>query len=256
MAEITTIFYNLLIGFILAEILIVIFNGPRSVTPPIFERITKKGHKGKHLTFVILGDSSALSVGGDYRYGYAMKAINHLGGSYQVSMYNLAVSGHTIHEVNKYQLPIASQLVPDLVLIVTGGNDVTMLASRNAIEKAFTEINEKLIGLNCHVKIIATGPPDMGAIIRVPQPLRWFMGFRAKYISGIYKKLIQKFDLTYTPILEKTGPIFRKNHALFALDKFHPNKDGYDTWTPVIIEAIEDAILNQPNHCPKKQAKK
>ena len=94
-----------------------------------------------------------------------------------------------------------------------------------------------------------TGAPDMGAIPRFPQPLRWLAGIRTTAVNRPIQAVIQDKKLTFAPIAAKTGSVFRQNPGLFAADKFHPNSEGYQLWTPVINAALDEALQNQPSHC-------
>ena len=47
--------------------------------------------------------------------------------------------------------------------------------------------------------------------------------------------------LLFAEIAEKTGPRFRRDHSLYAADRFHPNDRGYATWLPLLNEALAEA---------------
>jgi len=52
----------------------------------------------------------------------------------------------------------------------------------------------------------------------------------------------QNYGLTFAPIADRTGPLFRRDRTLFSDDRFHPNDRGYATWTAVINEALDRAL--------------
>jgi acyl-CoA thioesterase I len=232
---------NVLIGFVIAEISIAVFNGKRIPVPQVSREPLYLG-EGTPLSFVVMGDSTALSTGGDYQQGFAMSSAHHLAKRHRVKFVNLACAGATFKRVFQNQLVIAMELKPDVVFVSAGANDVVRFASRETVRNAAGDIINKLLEANPKVKIIMTGAPDIGTAIRLPQPLRWFAGRRAKQINKILKHLYENLDITYVPIFEKVCPAFKKNLSLFASDKFHPTTEGYKVWTSVIIGAFDEAL--------------
>jgi lysophospholipase L1-like esterase len=124
------------------------------------------------LTYVILGDSTAAGVGGNYEHGIALATEKELARSRQVTMTNLAVSGAQMKDVLQNQLPAAEKLRPDLVLLSAGANDVTHLTRVGSMRNSLREIVRRLRLANPSVIIVITGSPDMGAPPRIPRLLR------------------------------------------------------------------------------------
>jgi lysophospholipase L1-like esterase len=155
---------------------------------------------------------------------------------------NLAVSGARAHDVAGQQVAQAAVNKPDVVLVAVGANDVTHLTSIGSVRASLQTIIVTLRQANPQVRILFTGSPDMGAVPRIPQPLRALAGNRTKALNSMMSVLAAKEHVTFVPIAEKTGPIFRAHHELFAPDNFHPNTEGYKTWIPVIVAAIDEAL--------------
>src|SRR5688500_3173881 len=65
------------------------------------------GKSGPALTYVVLGDSTAAGVGGNYEVGIALSTARELGATNVVTMINLAVSGARMNDVRTRQLPVA-----------------------------------------------------------------------------------------------------------------------------------------------------
>ncbi len=93
------------------------------------------GTSGPELTYVVLGDSTAAGVGGDYERGIAVATARELAKRRIVSMTNLSVSGARIEDVRKVQLPLAESMRPDLVLLSAGANDVTHLTRLRSVQR-------------------------------------------------------------------------------------------------------------------------
>jgi lysophospholipase L1-like esterase len=210
------------------------------------------GNGEEEITYLILGDSTSAGQGGDYERGIAVSTAKHISQlqNKKVKLINFSISGATSEDVKNEQLPKALEYQADIVLISIGGNDVTHLSSINSIKKNISEVTDKLVQKNCEVKIIFTATPDMGSVPRLAQPLRSIVGYRAaQQNKKAFYPFIEENKFTLAPIAKETGPIFRKDHSLFADDKYHPNDNGYKIWIKVINSAIDDAITAQSSHC-------
>jgi lysophospholipase L1-like esterase len=203
------------------------------------------------LTYVILGDSTAAGVGGNYESGIAVATEKALGQRGRVSMTNLAVSGAQMEDVRELQLPDAAALRPDVVLLSAGANDVTHLTTIRSMRADLRTIVETLKSANPEVKIVITGSPDMGSPPRIPRLLRGFAGSRTKAVNRMFVEEATRLGLVFAPIAEKTGPLFRKDPSLFASDRFHPNDRGYATWIPVLNEALAVAVSGYARMSPR-----
>ena len=216
------------------------------------ERIIKKiGINEKKLKYMIIGDSTTAGQGAPYEKGIAIMTLNHLAKSYSVEMLNTSISGAVTKGLLDDQVKFIQEFKPDILLISVGGNNVTALTSKTKLQNELEAIIEKSLSINCTMKIVLTASPDMGSPPRLLQPLRWLTGLYANALNKTFFAIIEKYNLTLAPIAEKTGPIFRKDHSLFAADKFHPNEAGYAVWIAVINEALDKALKEQPSHCKK-----
>jgi lysophospholipase L1-like esterase len=194
------------------------------------------------VTYLILGDSTAAGVGGEYEQGIARATTRELERTQQVTMHNVAVSGARIKDVLEDQLPRAAHVRPDLVLLSVGANDVTHLTSVRSMRSNLREIVRRLRATNPDVAIVITGSPDMGSPPRVPRLLRGIASWRTKQVNRMFTAEAKALGLTFAPIAAETGPLFRKDRSLFAADRFHPNERGYATWIPVLNRALAAAL--------------
>jgi lysophospholipase L1-like esterase len=224
--------------FVAFEILFIVFNGT-PVPAPDIPRDKQTIGTGEPLTYAILGDSTSISQGGSYENGYAVATAEFLAQDHQVTYQNFGVSGARTADVANSQASEAARLKPGVALIAIGANDVTHVTSEKSVESDFRKAIATLREANPSMKIVITGSPEMGAVPRFPQPIRYFAGQKTESINKLFVKLADELDLTFAPIAEKTGPAFRENPKLFAADKFHPNDDGYALWIPVLQEALK-----------------
>lgn len=207
------------------------------------------GDAPSKINYLVLGDSAAAGQGADYSKGIAMQTGLNLTSKYTVTLTNLSQSGATTQDLISKQLEQATKLKPDLVLISISANDLTHLTSTKTIKDNLKTIIEELILAKCDIKIVLTGTPDMGSVVRFLQPLRWLAGYQTKVQNQVFDQIIQEYEVTLAPITKQTGPAFRADHSLFAEDRFHPNERGYALWTAVINQAIEKSLIDQPSHC-------
>lgn len=198
--------------------------------------------KGPKLTYVVLGDSTAAGIGGEYQKGIAVQTAKSLAQQYTVHMTNVGVSGARIKSILDDQVKEAIKLKPDVVLITGGANDVTHLTSLSMVEKSLIKVIKTLQSSNPDMKIIFTGLPDVGLIPRFPQPLRFLLGLRGKQINKLYSRVIQEQGAILSPLMEETAPIYKKDRSLFAEDKIHPNDRGYAVFIPVINRTLSQAL--------------
>ena len=228
----------LFVLFVLIEGLYVKYNGtvePRPNTP-------RQAHtlgSGPELSYVVMGDSTAVAQGGVYAEGYATKTAEFLAKTNRVTWINVAVSGSRAKDVAGKQLPQALVHKPDVVLIGVGANDVTHLTSIGSVRASLASTIDQLRSQNPKVRIVLTGSPDMGSVPRFPQPVRWYAGKRTASLNSMVGKLADEKHVTFAQIAKETGPYFRKHPEAFAADKFHPTTQGYQLWTPVIIKALQ-----------------
>jgi len=194
------------------------------------------------VTYLVLGDSTAAGVGGDYEQGIARATTRELSLTQQVAMHNVSVSGARIKDVLEEQLPRAAHLHPDLVLLSVGANDVTHLTSVRSMRTNLREVVRRLRVMNPAVAIVITGSPDMGSPPRIPRLLRGIASWQTKRVNRMFVEEAKALGLTFAPIAAETGPLFRSDRTLFAADRFHPNERGYATWIPVLNRALAAAL--------------
>lgn len=238
----------LIIVLFLSQFLWLRFFG-KSVPAPEIPREPYTTGSGEKLKYVVMGDSTSISQGGIYENGYAIQSANSLSNEYEVEMFNFGISGARAKDVLDSQLEQAIETKPDLVLIAVGANDTTHLTSSSSVKRSILETIDQLLELNCEAKIVLTGSADMGAVPRLPQPLRSLAGLRSRQLNSTFQEIIKEKNLTFAAVAEKTGPSFRQDRSLFAEDNFHPNDKGYELWNKVIEDAVKDALENQSSHC-------
>jgi len=241
----TSVFLILIILLVVVVFnFLVIKNNGTSVPAPEIPRGKATLGSGDKLNYLIFGDSTSISQGGDYDQGYVVGTATKLAENYEVTYQNFGVSGARTNDVLQDQLTRSKDFSPDIVLIAIGANDVTHLTPLKSIEDDMNQIITELKKRNPDVKIVFTGSAAMGEVTRFPQPARYIAGLQTNRVNKVIERVAQENQVTFAYIARETGPIFRENPQFFAEDNFHPNNQGYAVWTPVLNEALSIA-LNQ-----------
>lgn len=235
------IIIGILIAFVVIELLIVKLNGKPVDVPQNIPRMQTFG-SGPSLNYVVFGDSTTVSQGGDYAQGFAVQSARLIANKgYTVHLHNYGVSGARAHDVYTKQLTEMTE-TPDTVLIAVGSNDVVHLSNISSVKNSVSQTIDTLRQRNPDVQIIITGAGAMGTTLRFPQPLRWIAGQRTNQMNTMFSELSKDKAVINAEVAKKLEAAFTNNPKLSAPDKFHPNTEGYKLWTEVINEAIDQTL--------------
>ena len=188
------------------------------------------------LRTVWLGDSTAAGVGvteADDVLG--RQVARRLGRPVDVRV--LANSGDTLADVVAEQVP---RLPADaeVVFVSVGANDTTHLTSTKAFSSSYRRL---LAALPAGACVVLLGVPDIGSPPRLLQPLRAVAGWRGRRLDREIRAVARSGDAAYVDIAGATGPAFRRDRSLFAVDGYHPGAAGYDLWAGAVTSAMTQA---------------
>jgi lysophospholipase L1-like esterase len=218
-------------------------SGPELPERPAFDHDGRIGGAGPSLRMLWLGDSLAAGAGATT----AAQAIPQRvarGLDRPVDLAVLAVSGSTIEDVLDAQLPKMPDLVPDIVLVSIGANDVTHLTSQGSFRERYHELLDRLPEGSI---VVLLGVPDMGAPPRFAEPLRSITKLRGEQLEAISQEVAEERGAVYVDIAEKTGPEMRSDtDRYFSRDKYHPSDDGYRIWADAVLEELRPALVFDP----------
>lgn len=189
---------------------------------------------GDVLRLLIVGDSAAAGVGAATQ-GEALsgRLVERLAEDYQVAWKLWARSGLDSQGL----LELLEQHAPesfDVALLSIGVNDVT---STLAVDQWLAR-QRRLMALLCDkfaVRQVVLSPlPPMHLFPALPQPLRWFLGFRARRFNAHLADLAERVDqctMLTTPLAPAPG--------LMASDGFHPGPLLYRQWADDAARVID-----------------
>ncbi|KAB0496309.1 SGNH/GDSL hydrolase family protein [Pseudomonas vancouverensis] len=215
----------------------------RRVTPKLPEAEGERRGEagdGASLRVLIVGDSAAAGVGAlTQDQALSGRLVKRLAERHRVSWQLWARSGLDSQAL----LDLLEQQVAepfDVALLSIGVNDVTgTLAVDPWIDR-----QQRLMKLLCDkfaVKLILVSPvPPMHLFPALPQPLRWFLGFRARRFNTRLADLTTRLEqctLLNISLAPEAG--------LMASDGFHPGPKIYSQWADDAARVIDQRFAQQ-----------
>lgn len=197
------------------------------------------GRAGPALRIVWMGDSTAAGLGATSADAAIPRRVAaELPTASEIT--NLAVSGDRIEDVLVDQLPRLEGIVPDVILLSIGANDVTHLTSRTDFRDRYETV---LAALPASATVVLLGVPDMGAPPRLAQPLRAVAGVRGRQLDAVVREIARDSGALYVDIAGETGQTMRSDTArYFAADRYHPSDDGYALWADAVLEVLRPGL--------------
>lgn len=194
------------------------------------------------LRLVVLGDSTSVGVGTTPDKSFPWVLATKLSDRFHVILEVVGFGGATVRDVVQDQVPKALGLEPDLILVEIGANDTTHVTPPWTLRSKFAETLDRL--MEPGVPLVVAGPPDMGAISFMAQPLRALAGLQSDTVQRIIRSETRKRGLPYVDIQggvrsAKLPPGFR----YYSSDEFHPGEGGYGLWAQIMYPTVLEAAL-------------
>ena len=212
----------------------------RRVTPhlpePEGERQGAVG-EGPELRLLILGDSAAAGVGvSNQQDALAGQLVRELASDHRVIWSLLAETGRTAADVLE-AISAAPDAHYDVVLVSVGVNDVTGRTSTQQWLSALNALSDRLINGMGATRILFTAIPPMHVFPALPQPLRWYLGMRARQLNELMENVC-KSRASGDGHLEYLCVSFPLEPGFMAADGFHPGLDAYRLWAEYSASTI------------------
>jgi lysophospholipase L1-like esterase len=225
----------LLLGVLVVEVELA-RNGPDlpDRDPYDLDGVVNHGRPGPTERVVWLGDSTAAGVGAS-RPDQALPRQVAAATGHPVDLTVLAVSGARVSDVVRHQLPHVPAHV-DTVFVSVGSNDAVHLTRVGDFRRQYEHL---LAGLPSGARVVLLGVPDLGALPRFAQPLRFLAGVRGGTLDAVIHHLAGHPGRSYVDIAGETGPAFRRDPSgLFAADDYHPDDAGYALWAKAVTSVV------------------
>jgi len=189
---------------------------------------------GPKIRLLIVGDSAAAGVGVN-RQDQALSGalVSSLGSTHEVTWKMLAKSGYASGRVLD-RLKSSAEEPFDFVLVSLGVNDVTARTGPDEWANNLLKIIALLKSKFCALRILFSSVPPMHRFVALPQPLRWWLGARAKKLNAIMGSIVKKDDACL--FVSVTFPV---QQAYLAKDGFHPGEMAYALWGAQVAKMIQ-----------------
>ena len=199
---------------------------------PAGERTGDAG-AGPALRLLIVGDSAAAGVGATTQHeALSGRLVAELGAAFRVSWTLIARSGATTKGTTAH-LGRCPREEFDVAVVSLGANDVTTLRSLDGWLQDIDALAGVLRTRFAARHILLSGLPPMHAFPAFPQPLRWYLGAKARqYDAALGQWAAAQSDCEHVAL---TLP----NPAdLLASDGMHPGPDAYRLWGNELAKRI------------------
>ena len=184
---------------------------------------------GRPIRMVVLGDSTAAGVGaGSLEGTLGVRVAASLGGRVEVT--NLAVSGATLADVVRHQLP-ALPPGSDLALVSISANDATHGTPPDAFGR---DLERLLEGLRRMPRVVLTTTPNFRTTPALPWVLNRLFERRAATLTRAIRQAASRRTTVRLADLNREGTLGADE---YAADGFHPNAAGYAAWAAVLARA-------------------
>lgn len=193
------------------------------------------------ITYVAVGDSTAVGVGGTQG-GYVAVLFKNLQQARPGSqLKNFGISGSTTAEVLAQQIEKAIAAKPQLVTVSVGVNDIRRGVTPEEFGSEYDQLLKRL-STETSAVVVVSNLPDVSSSERIPPLVR----SQTQALIGLFNERLREvatahnvpvFD-TYQLTHEQLG----QHPEYFSADGFHPSDAGYELWAnrmwPVVAKAL------------------
>lgn len=209
----------------------------RRVTPrlpePAGPRSGRSG-KGSPLRLLVAGDSAAAGVGAASQdEALAGRLVAQLSAHRRLEWHLEAQTGYTTADAHAHLARLPEERF-DVVVLSLGVNDVTRGTGPARWLARLTALNELLQERFAPRAVLFTALPPMHLFPALPQPLRWYLGARARDFNAALADW-----LPHHPGCHLVDPDFQTDPAHIASDGFHPGPAAYTTWATRVSRDID-----------------
>lgn len=192
---------------------------------------------GPDLRLLIVGDSSAAGVGAAHQDEALLgQLVEALSTRFTVHWRLVARTGATTDSTLRHLRELDAGPF-DVAVTSLGVNDVTSGVTRKAWrsqQAALRKLLRERLGV---AEIIVSGLPPVHGFPALPQPLRWWLGARARSFDDDLKHDVKaEEDVSFLTLR------FTEDANLMATDGFHPGPDVYREWARRACVAVMEGL--------------
>ncbi|GIV96399.1 MAG: hypothetical protein KatS3mg057_1056 [Herpetosiphonaceae bacterium] len=205
----------------------------------LFYPVSDVGHPSPPEVYVALGASDAVGIGADDPERHAWPSLVQVGLPDNTRLINLGISGATLRDVLRHQLPPALDARPRWVSIWPGVNDL-----RAGVPlPTFTSQLDQLLGTLRR----QLGPDTILLVVNIPdlRPVPVFATMDKAALDAV----VQQWNAAIAASAERHGALLVDLYAhgldlvehpeYLSADGFHPSSAGYQRIADLVLAAIE-----------------
>lgn len=197
--------------------------------------------QGPLLHLLVTGDSAAAGVGVEtQQQALSGCLVEELSKSRTVQWRLLAKTGDASAEL-LVRLREQSAMSINLAVISIGVNDVTGQVSKAQWRRNLLDLIQVLSTRHSVETIYFTAIPPMHLFPALPEPLRWWLGTRARQLNDILRCVVKEDErcrIIQVPYQGSADEI--------AKDGFHPGPKAYRAWARYLAADLDDRCPQSP----------
>ncbi|MGB2738932.1 MAG: SGNH/GDSL hydrolase family protein [Cognaticolwellia sp.] len=208
----------------------------------------RTGHSGNgdSISLLIVGDSAAAGVGANLQEEALVGQLSStLAIKKQIQWKLVAKSGLTSTDIVKELESLPPQNF-DLILVSVGVNDVTHFTKQTQWVNNILTIVELLNTKFNADEVILSSIPPVHLFTALPQPLRWWLGIRAKKLNTLMATAVENSNKC--SVLTVKLPF---SPEYLAKDGFHPSTKAYKVWADqaaaMFTLSLKESLKNSDN---------
>jgi lysophospholipase L1-like esterase len=205
---------------------------------------------GQPIQLAFIGDSTAVGLGVDHPWqtpgAVLASGLAEISGRPVQLRIDAKVGGKSDVLDDQSARLLASEPVPDVVVVMVGANDVT---HRNPTAVAVRGLDAAVRRLReAGVEVIVGTCPDLGTIEQIPHPLRCLARRFSRELAAAQTIAVVEAGGRTVSLGDLLGPEFAARPLeMFSVDKFHPSATGYARAAAALLPSVATALGYWPD---------
>jgi lysophospholipase L1-like esterase len=193
------------------------------------------------VTYVALGDSTAVGVGAGRGGGYPERLASRLRqGGLPVGLINLGMSGARVRDVFTGQVKRAVATQPTLITLGIGTNDLWRGTPLDAFGEDLERIASRLKQTGAPVVVVNIADLALAPVARlVPSSL--YEG-RIEPFNGAIAVVARKHGMHLVDLYTASQGFLPGRPDFFSGDGFHPSESGYEQWADLLLPTVRPLV--------------
>lgn len=193
------------------------------------------------ISYVALGDSSAVGVGASRGGGYPERLASRLRKEgFSLGLTNVGMSGAVIRDVFTSQVKRAVATQPTLVTIGVGTNDIWRGTSLEDFRDDLGRIARRLKPTGASLVIVNV--PDMAlAPVARMVPSHLYEG-RIEPFNEAISHVAREHGMHVVDLYAASKVFIPERPDFFSFDGFHPSDAGYEQWADLMLPTVRPLV--------------